>query len=87
MIAVDQVLADLYASLSKLCILPPDFEGKTKMKECIARLSKMGAADELTEQRAWQPHFDLESSYNSSMAALLYAGTCTIINHYLCHEL
>ena len=60
--AVDQVhplLADLYASLNKLSILPPDFEGKTKMKECITRLSKMGAADELTEQWAWQLDFDL----------------------------
>ncbi|KHN00114.1 Vacuolar protein sorting-associated protein 28 like 2 [Glycine soja] len=78
MVAVDQVhplLSDLYASLNKLTILPPDFEGKTKMKEWIARLSKMGAADELTEQQARQLHFDLESSYNSFMAALPNAGT------------
>ncbi|GFZ03121.1 vacuolar protein sorting-associated protein VPS28 family protein [Actinidia rufa] len=51
-----------------------NFEGKTKMKEWIARLSKMGAADELTEQQARQLHFDLESSYNSFMAALPTAG-------------
>ncbi|XP_057499908.1 vacuolar protein sorting-associated protein 28 homolog 2-like [Actinidia eriantha] len=47
MVAVDQVhplLSDLSASLNKLTILPVDFEGKTKMKEWIARLSKMGAA-------------------------------------------
>ncbi|OMO76551.1 Vacuolar protein sorting-associated, VPS28 [Corchorus capsularis] len=78
MVAVDQVhplLSDLSASLNKLTILPPDFEGKTKMKEWIARLSKMGAADELTEQQARQLHFDLESSYNSFMAALPNAGT------------
>lgn len=78
MAAVDQVhplLSDLAASLNKLSILPPDFEGKTKMKEWIARLSKMGAADELTEQQARQLHFDLESSYNSFMAALPTAGT------------
>ncbi|XP_073056015.1 vacuolar protein sorting-associated protein 28 homolog 2-like [Primulina eburnea] len=78
MVAVDQVhplLSDLAASLNKLSILPPDFEGKTKMKEWIARLSKMGAADELTEQHARQLHFDLESSYNSFMAALPAAGT------------
>eukprot|EP00262_Sarcandra_glabra_P021168 TRINITY_DN877_c0_g1_i1.p1 TRINITY_DN877_c0_g1~~TRINITY_DN877_c0_g1_i1.p1 ORF type:complete len:210 (-),score=22.40 TRINITY_DN877_c0_g1_i1:57-686(-) len=78
MVAVDQVhplLADLSASLNKLGILPPDFEGKTKMKEWIARLSKMGAADELTEQQARQLHFDLESSYNSFMAALPNAGS------------
>ncbi|PIM96963.1 hypothetical protein CDL12_30577 [Handroanthus impetiginosus] len=78
MVAVDQVhplLSDLSASLNKLSILPPDFEGKTKMREWIARLSKMGAADELTEQQARQLHFDLESSYNSFMAALPTAGT------------
>lgn len=78
MVAVDQVfplLLDLSTSLSKLSILPPDFEGKTKMKEWLGRLSKMGAADELTEQQARQLHFDLDSSYNSFMAALPNAGT------------
>lgn len=78
MVAVDQVhplLSDLYGSLNKLSILPPDFEGKTKMKEWIGRLAKMAAADELTEQQARQLHFDLESSYNSFMAVLPNAGT------------
>ncbi|KAJ4912820.1 Vacuolar protein sorting-associated protein 28-like protein 2 [Raphanus sativus] len=77
MVAVDQVyplLSDLSASLQKLSILPPDFEGKIKMKEWLSRLSKMGASDELTEQQARQLHFDLESSYNSFMAALPNAG-------------
>lgn len=77
MYAVDQVhpvLADLLASLNKLSILPLDFEGRVKMKEWIAKLSKMGAADELTEQQARQLHFDLESSYNLFMAALPSAG-------------
>ncbi|KAI4299299.1 hypothetical protein L6164_032769 [Bauhinia variegata] len=78
MVAVDQLhplLSDLYGSLNKLSYLPPDFEGKTKMKEWIAKLSKMGAADELTEQQSRQLHFDLDSSYNSFMAALPSAGT------------
>ncbi|KAL0712750.1 hypothetical protein Bca4012_019728 [Brassica carinata] len=77
MVAVDQVyplLSDLSASLNRLSILPPDFEGKTKMKEWLSRLSKMGAADELTQQQSRQLHFDLESSYNSFMAALPKAG-------------
>ncbi|GJS58299.1 vacuolar protein sorting-associated protein 28 homolog 2 [Tanacetum coccineum] len=69
------LLSDLSGSLNKLSILPPDFEGKTKMKEWIGRLSKMGAADELTEQQARQLHFDLESSYDSFRAALPTAGT------------
>ncbi|XP_068324153.1 vacuolar protein sorting-associated protein 28 homolog 1-like [Pyrus communis] len=78
MVAVDQVhplLSDLSTSLGKLTFLPPDFLGKVKLKEWIARLSKMGAADELTEQQSRQLHFDLESSYNSFMSALPNYGT------------
>lgn len=80
MVAVDQVyplLSDLSGSLAKLGggILPPDFEGRVKVKDWLARLSKMGAADELTEQQARQLHFDLESSYNAFMAALPNAGS------------
>jgi len=45
------------------------------MKEWIARLSKMGAAEELTQQHARQLDFDLDSSYNSFLAALPSAGT------------
>ncbi|KAK9082176.1 hypothetical protein Syun_010572 [Stephania yunnanensis] len=78
MVAVDQVhpvLADLLASLNKLTILPGEFEGRVKMREWIGRLSKMGAADELTDQQARQLHFDLESSYNLFMAALPNAGS------------
>ncbi|EPS64089.1 hypothetical protein M569_10690, partial [Genlisea aurea] len=72
MVAVDQVqplLFDLSASLNKLSVLPSDFEGKTKMKEWISRLSKMVASDELTEQQARQLLFDLDSSYNTFMAS------------------
>lgn len=80
MIAVDQVhplLADLSSSLAKLGtgILPSDFEGKAKTREWIARLAKMGAADELTEQQSRQLLFDLESSYSAFMAALPNGGS------------
>lgn len=78
MFAVDQMhplLSDLATSLNKLSFLPPDFVGRVKLKEWISRLSKMGAADELTELQARQLHFDLESSYNSFMAALPNGGT------------
>ncbi|KAG1347180.1 vacuolar protein sorting-associated protein 28 [Cocos nucifera] len=80
MVAVDQVhplLSDLSSSLAKLGggILPPDFEGRVKVREWLARLAKMGAADELTEQQARQLHFDLDSSYNAFMAALPNAGS------------
>lgn len=78
MVATDQVhpvLSDILNSLNKLTFLPPDFMGKVKLKEWMGRLSKMGAADELTEQQSRQLQFDLESSYNSFMAALPNAGT------------
>ncbi|THU53936.1 hypothetical protein C4D60_Mb10t19650 [Musa balbisiana] len=75
MVAVDQVhplLSDLSTSLAKLGtgLLPPDFEGRVKVRDWLSRLAKMGAADELTDQQARQLHFDLESSYNAFMAAL-----------------
>ncbi|MBA0815974.1 hypothetical protein Gohar_000686 [Gossypium harknessii] len=44
MATVDQVhplLPDLVTSPDKLGILPPDCEGKTKMKEWVSRLSNM----------------------------------------------
>lgn len=80
MVAVDQVhplLSDLSGSLTKLGggVLPPDFEGRVKVKDWLARLAKMGAADELTEQQTRQLHFDLDSSYNAFMAALPNAGS------------
>eukprot|EP01018_Ginkgo_biloba_P014518 Gb_37209 [translate_table: standard] len=73
MVAVDQVhplLSDLLASLNRVPQLLPDFEGKVKMRDWIARLNKMGAADELTEQQARQLLFDLDSSYNAFINAL-----------------
>ncbi|GAB2301134.1 hypothetical protein Dimus_035167 [Dionaea muscipula] len=76
--AVDEIypiLSDLLTSLTKLSMLPQDFEGKIKTKEWIGRLSKMGAADELTVQQVRQLLFDLDSSYNAFMAALPNAGT------------
>jgi ESCRT-I complex subunit VPS28 len=56
MIVVDQVhplLSDLSASFNKLAgnLLPPDFEGKVKVRGWFARLAKMEATDELTEQQ------------------------------------
>ncbi|KAG6482523.1 vacuolar protein sorting-associated protein 28 homolog 1-like [Zingiber officinale] len=80
MVAVDQVhplLSDLSTSLAKLGngLLPPDFEGRTKVRDWLAQLAKMGAAEELTEQQARQLNFDLESSYSAFMAALPNAGS------------
>lgn len=73
MVAVDQVhplLLDLLSSLNRVPLLPPDFEGKVKARDWIARLNKMGASDELNEQQCRQLLFDLDSSYNAFINAL-----------------
>ncbi|KAK1667957.1 hypothetical protein QYE76_056116 [Lolium multiflorum] len=78
MLANDQVrplLHDLSTSMGKLgTVLPPDFEGKVKVNEWLAKLHKMGAGDELTEQQARQLNFDLDSAYSAFMASLPTAG-------------
>jgi ESCRT-I complex subunit VPS28 len=78
MLANDQVrplLHELSTSMARLGpMLPPDFEGKVKANEWLAKLHKMGAADELTEQQARQLNFDLDSAYAAFMAALPSAG-------------
>ncbi|KAL5228471.1 hypothetical protein ABZP36_016736 [Zizania latifolia] len=78
MLANDQVrplLHDLSTSMGKLGpVLPPDFEGKVKMCEWLAKLNKMGAGDELTEQQARQLNFDLDSAYSAFMASLPSTG-------------
>jgi ESCRT-I complex subunit VPS28 len=78
MLANDQVrplLQELSTSMGRLGpMLPPDFEGKVKVNEWLAKLHKMGAADELTEQQARQLNFDLDSAYAAFMAALPSTG-------------
>jgi hypothetical protein len=48
-------------------LLPPDFEPekKVKVKECLAKLHKMGVGDDLTEQQARQLNFDLDPTVRS----------------------
>eukprot|EP00271_Cylindrocystis_brebissonii_P002381 TRINITY_DN12975_c0_g1_i1.p1 TRINITY_DN12975_c0_g1~~TRINITY_DN12975_c0_g1_i1.p1 ORF type:complete len:217 (+),score=29.20 TRINITY_DN12975_c0_g1_i1:281-931(+) len=73
MVAVDQVhplLTDLLGALNRVRQLPPDFEGKVKARDWIARLNKLSASDELKEDQARQLLFDLESSYNAFMQSL-----------------
>jgi ESCRT-I complex subunit VPS28 len=78
MLANDQVrplLQELSTSMGRLGpMLPPDFEGKVKVNEWLAKLHKMGAADELTEQQARQLNFDLDSAYAAFIAALPSTG-------------
>eukprot|EP00241_Pyramimonas_parkeae_P011060 CAMPEP_0114238770 /NCGR_PEP_ID=MMETSP0058-20121206/8098_1 /TAXON_ID=36894 /ORGANISM="Pyramimonas parkeae, CCMP726" /LENGTH=231 /DNA_ID=CAMNT_0001350895 /DNA_START=893 /DNA_END=1588 /DNA_ORIENTATION=- len=64
------LLSDLMQSLNKLAYLPPDFAGKTNVKEWLMRLHQMSASDELTEEQTRQLLFDLESSYNAVLGVL-----------------
>ena len=76
--AVDQVhplLSDLSLSLGKLGgILPPEYQGREKVREWVSRLERMGAADELNEEEARQLKFDLESSHKGFHSALPKSG-------------
>eukprot|EP00245_Coleochaete_scutata_P007543 TRINITY_DN22995_c0_g1_i1.p1 TRINITY_DN22995_c0_g1~~TRINITY_DN22995_c0_g1_i1.p1 ORF type:complete len:230 (-),score=52.33 TRINITY_DN22995_c0_g1_i1:523-1161(-) len=73
MVAVDQVhplLTDLLGSLNRVQQLPPDFEGKVKVKDWLTKLYNMGASEELNDSEARQLLFDLESSYTAFMNSL-----------------
>lgn len=66
--AVDEIYPDmkeLYDVMCRLSILPPDFEGKDKMKAWIDKLDQMKASDVLSETDSRQLVFDVESSYNA----------------------
>ena len=58
-------LKDLADSLSRLSLLPHDFEGKDKVGRWLTTLQGMEASDELTETQSRQMLFDLESSYGA----------------------
>jgi len=45
-------IKDLSDSLSRLSILPPDFEGKEKVGKWYKTLSEMQAADNITDNQA-----------------------------------
>ncbi len=70
---VDQVqppLADLLACLHRVPQLPPDFEGKVKVRDWLARLNSMRAVDKLDEEAVRQLAFDLDTAYTAFMRAL-----------------
>jgi ESCRT-I complex subunit VPS28 len=63
--AIQPLLQDLFESLGKLSILPPDWEGKTKIKTWLTVMSSMRASDELDQDQIRQLLFDLESAYSA----------------------
>lgn len=70
MMQVHPMMSDLILALSRVPQLSPDFVGKVKVKEWIARLNKMSASEELTQEQARQLSFDLEMSYNGFIQSL-----------------
>jgi len=68
MAAVDQVqplIQDLVESLNRVPSLPPDFEGKEKLKIWLITMNKMKASDELNQEQTRQLLFDLETAYTA----------------------
>lgn len=55
---------DLAENLSRLSLLPADYEGRNKVEKWLTILNAMEASDELTETQARQMIFDLDTSYN-----------------------
>lgn len=71
--AKDELYADLKHLadvLDRMSILPPDFEGKTKVYHWIGELDKMSASDCLDEEQGRQMVFDLEYSREAFNRAL-----------------
>jgi ESCRT-I complex subunit VPS28 len=55
-------LRELMETMNRLSLLPPDFEGKTKVNTWLQTLAGMQASDELTEVQVRQMLFDLDSA-------------------------
>ncbi|XP_074842569.1 vacuolar protein sorting-associated protein 28 homolog [Carettochelys insculpta] len=66
--AMDEIQPDLrqlMETMNRMSHLPPDFEGRQKVNQCLQMLSGMSASDELDDSQVRQMLFDLESAYNA----------------------
>ncbi|XP_035827870.1 vacuolar protein sorting-associated protein 28 homolog isoform X2 [Aplysia californica] len=66
--AMDEIhpdLRELAETMTRLSLLPPDFEGKHAVKKWLDTLGDMQASEELDDGQVRQMLFDLESAYNS----------------------
>mmetsp|Transcript_11131 Transcript_11131/g.34118 ORF Transcript_11131/g.34118 Transcript_11131/m.34118 type:complete len:348 (-) Transcript_11131:208-1251(-) len=66
--AVDQIqpeIVGILENLNKLSFVPPDFEGKVRLREWHSRLNKMKASDNLGEAEARQLLYDIDRSYDA----------------------
>ncbi|XP_005106745.2 vacuolar protein sorting-associated protein 28 homolog [Aplysia californica] len=65
--AMDEIhpdLRELAETMTRLSLLPPDFEGKQNVKKWLDTLGDMQASEELDDVQVRQMLFDLESAYN-----------------------
>lgn len=65
--AMDEIhpdLRELTETMTRLSILPEDFEGKEKVQRWLDKLGEMQASEELDDSEVRQMLFDLESAYN-----------------------
>lgn len=58
-------LKDLHDNMTRLSLIPQDFEGRVKVREWIQTLEGMTADETLSETQVRQMIFDLESAYNA----------------------
>ncbi|XP_076041972.1 vacuolar protein sorting 28 [Oratosquilla oratoria] len=58
-------LRELQDNMTRLSIIPQDFEGRAKVSEWLTTLDGMTADEQLSETQIRQLIFDLESSYNA----------------------
>ena len=63
-------LRELHDTISRLSVLPSDYEGKGKLSEWLRTLSNMSASDELDETQVRQLLFDLDTAYNEFIKVL-----------------
>ena len=64
------LLSDLMQSLNKVASLPPDFDGKVKIRNWLIALNKMKASEEINEEQSRQLMFDLETAHNAFYRSL-----------------
>ncbi|XP_048763511.1 vacuolar protein sorting-associated protein 28 homolog isoform X1 [Ostrea edulis] len=66
--AMDKIqpdLKELMETMSRLSILPKDFEGTQKVKKWLDIFDEMSASEELDDNQVRQILFDLDSAYNA----------------------
>lgn len=72
--SMDELLPDLrelHETMGRLTILPPSFEGSSRVKTWIDKMSTMSASDELDDAEIRQMTFDMDTSLNEFNKILL----------------